>query len=257
MHFDPVTFFLGLRENRLASLTNDGFEGKDVFLVGSGPSIDHTDLAAIRDSFVIFLNSSFSLAPNFGAGNSYYWFCQDTTALLKLISHIPPQIRKLVTIHRFNKYLKVRKHMGAQDRFLQPRLSMRNRTSAQPWSLRAWIPRPAMNSGPPYLHDKSSGRLTLFRSSVMLTAISMFGGLGAKDIYCMGFDLTPAEGEINRISKMVNQPYQTGKLPLDSIIICLEGLLREMVERDQGLWNCSPLTHDRVLPKIGKYNKQA
>jgi hypothetical protein len=256
MHFDPATFLFGLLDNKLSSVANEGIAGEDVFILGSGPSIDEVDLSAVRGSFVVGLNSAFSLFRYCGSGNRYFWFCQDTKALMEFLPQIPSEVSKLVTVHRFNKYSQIRGFLGPNDRFLQPRISIFGRGQHdKPWRLRAWVPRPAMKSGPPYLHDPTAAHLTLFPSTVMLTAISLFGGFGARNIYCMGFDLTPNDKEQKKVSNLVHQSYKNKGFPSDSISFYLAGLSEEMKQNGQTLWNCSPLTFERVLLKSHRFNK--
>ena len=256
MHFDPATFLFGLLDNKLSSVANEGIAGEDVFILGSGPSIDEVDLSAVRDSFVVALNSAFSLFRYCGSGNRYFWLCQDTRALLDFLPQVPREVSKLVTIHRFNKYSQLRGFLGPGDRFLQPKISIFGQGQHhKPWRPRAWVPRPALKSGPPYLHDPTAAHLTLFPSTVMLTAISLFGGFGARNIYCMGFDLTPIDKEGNKVSALVHQSYRTTGFPRDSISSYLVGLSEEMKRNGQTLWNCSPLTFERVLRKSRKFDK--
>jgi hypothetical protein len=255
MHFDPVTYFAGLLANDLPSLAHEGIEGKEVVILGSGPSIDEVDLSKIENSIVVALNSAFQLFHRCGQGNRYYWFCQDTKALVEFLPKIPSDIVKLVTLHRFNKFFKVRQYLRPNDRFLQPKLSLGKKPHAQRhWGVPSWSPRPLMNAGPPFLYNPKDSTLTLLPSTVMLTAISLFGGLGAKRISCMGFDLTPTDHAEKRVSSSVKQSYKTPGFANDSLSFYLKGLLSEIHDRGQTLVNCSPLTHEVVLPKDTRFN---
>lgn len=260
MHFDPVSFCIGELCNRAYMLQNEGLEGKEVFIVGSGPSIDHTRLDAVQNSIVVLLNSAYQLMHRFGENNRFYWFCQDTRALLKLGPLVPSGAKKIVTIHRFNRMMKVQGFMRASDIFLQPKFSFRRGSlqGARParsrirWSL---VPRPRFKTTPPLLHDPSEKRIELLPSTVMLTAISIFGGLGAKRISCLGFDLTPINESASRVTGLVHQPYKTGALPADHIEAYLRGLKSELSDRRQDIVNCSPDSHERVLPRSDEYRK--
>lgn len=257
MHFDPVTYFAGLLVNDLRSLTHEGIEGKEVVILGSGPSIDEVDLSKIENSIVVALNSAFQIFNRCGQSNRYYWFCQDTNALIEFLPKVPGDIVKLVTLHRFNRFFKVRQYLGPNDRFLQPKFSLYKKPHArQHWGIPSWSPRPLMNVGPPFLHNPKDATLTLLPSTVMLTAISLFGGLGAKRISCMGFDLTPTEHAGKRVSRSVKQSYETPGFPNESVSFYLKGLLSEMHDRAQTLVNCSPLTHEVVLPKDNRFHKK-
>jgi hypothetical protein len=83
----------------------------------------------------------------------------------------------------------------------------------------------------------------------MLTAISIFGGLGSRKITCLGFDLTPPTDDKSRVSAFVNQPYKTGSLPAKRIETLLAMLKVELDARGQILINGSPGTFETVLPK--------
>jgi hypothetical protein len=84
----------------------------------------------------------------------------------------------------------------------------------------------------------------------MLTAISIFGGLGCRKITCLGFDLTPPTDDKSRVSAFVNQPYSTGSLPAKRIETLLAMLKVELDAKGQSLVNGSPGTFETVLPKI-------
>jgi hypothetical protein len=256
MHFDPVAYFAGLLVNDLRSLAYEGIEGKEVVILGSGPSIDEVDLSKIENSIVVALNSAFQIFNRCGQGNSYYWFCQDTKVMTELMPKIPNEIKKLVAPHRFNRFFKIKKHLGSSDRFLQPKITLKIKPDTKKhWGVPSWSPRPLLNAGPPFLHDPRDSKLTLFPSTVMLTAISLFGGLGAKKIYCMGFDLTPPSHEGKLISSHISQSYKNSGFSINSINFYLEGLLREIQIKNNEIFNCSPLTYDSVLPKDENFNK--
>lgn len=174
---------------------------------------------------------------------------------MEFLPRIPPGITKWITLHRFNKFLRIRRYLGRGDRFLQPRLSLRpKKTEKTSKSRFLWSPRPLMNSGPPFLYDPVSARLTLFPTTVMLTAISLFGGLGARRIVCMGFDLTPPNDDRKKVTHHVNQSYISPGFPNAIVNFYLEGLLDEMWRNGRELVNCSPLTHDVVLPKCSRFD---
>lgn len=254
MHFDPVTYLAGELVNALPTLKKDGINNREVVILGSGPSVDHVDLSLVSDSIVVSLNSAHQLCKYCGPGNRYYWFCQDTKVAIECLPNVADEIIKLVTVHRFNRFFKIFRHLQAKDKFLQPKISFgRNRSGTSLLGLRDYGVRPLMNRGEPYLYDARDDRLTLFPSTVMLTAISLFGGLGAKRVSCLGFDLTPLASVRKKLSEKVNQSYISNSFPNEEISVYLKGLLEEMRARNRELVNCSPLTYERVLPRCDRF----
>jgi hypothetical protein len=255
MRFDPLSYLLGEMHNATSSLRYEDVAGQEVFIVGSGPSIDRTNLALIRDANVVLLNSAYQLASRFGKNNQFYWFCQDTRALLQLGPNVPPSIKKIITVHRFNRMWKVRSFLAKKDIFLQPRLAFRRTASQSASPLYQRIsPRPYFKTGAPFLHNPNSPRIDLLPSTVMLTAISIFGGLGAQRICCLGFDLTPTSTLEARVSVSVQQPYKTGALPAERIEWFLYGLQQEMATHNQDLVNGSPGTYEKILQKDERFS---
>ena len=254
MRFDPISYLLGELNNSTSRLHGEDFSDREVFIVGSGPSIDKTNLSLISDSKVILLNSAYQLAPRFGSNNQFYWFCQDTRALLSIGPNVPSSMKKIITIHRFNRMWQVKAFLGKEDIYLQPKLCLEKpKRKSGRWSSLAL--KPKFKSNGPLLHNTGKNRIELLPSTVMLTAISIFGGLGASRITCLGFDLTPPNASEARVSGYVDQPYQTGKLPIDKIEEFLKGLRKEMEASGQELVNGSPMTHESVLRKVSQFGK--
>jgi hypothetical protein len=77
------------------------FEGKRVFIVGSGTSLDLVDLGLIRDQLIWALNAAITLFADAAAYPGAYWFLRDKRAVSEVGPRLPasswPRARVITT----------------------------------------------------------------------------------------------------------------------------------------------------------------
>lgn len=62
---------------------HDKYKGEKCFIVGTGPSINKTDLSLIKDTYVFGVNTLYRAMDRFGKGNCWFWAVVDKNVLEK------------------------------------------------------------------------------------------------------------------------------------------------------------------------------
>lgn len=260
--FKLRSFLLGEKINKSKNLPPRFFEGKSVYMLGAGPSLDEVELSEIHDSAVIFLNTAYRYSGKIHESNDMYWFCQDTERCVAMIEDIPYSIRKIITVDRYRYLTRIEKHLNKNDLYLHPSPALRRDIGSNPKYAQGGLGiKPTLRTTSSVIQDFPAKRVSLLPKTVMFTAISFAAGLGAKDIICLGFDVSPKIGDGNNYCRS-DVKYAANADPgrasqgweLEVMECYLGALLEACNNRGIGLYNCSPSTSERILPKIEDLN---
>jgi hypothetical protein len=235
------------------SLLLSHFKDKDVYILGSGSSVDDIDLTLINNSVVILLNSSYRRHTELrDKGNILIWFCVDMGRFKEISPLVPSDIPKIVSINWF--VLRTISHLNLSrgDTFLMPKIAFkRDPRCGGYYGLMPKRP----ESQEDYWLDPSETTVFLPAHTVMLLAIMLSASLSPKAITLLGFDLGGAYASNTMESTYYEQPiYQTIR---ENIEHSLELILRNCQEKNIAIWNNSPRTKETILPKSSFLLKEA
>lgn len=217
-------------------------EGKNVYLLGSGPSLDKVDLNELSDSVVVFLNYSYLNYLMVSSSNKLFWMCIHTTIIPKVQSQIPRHITKIIIPNSYWNFQGIKRASAGDSIYLHPKPSYD--------SFRIF-PKPSiikLDTDDTKIVEPSG--INLYPSNVMLNAIFLFLYCGANKITCLGFDAP--------IYNANSKPYAYAKsLPnnnlslgfnIDEVELFLSKLLKYANSMGSSIVNCSPGSNITVLP---------
>jgi hypothetical protein len=225
------------------------FENDSIYLLGSGPSLDRFDLGSIESSTVIFLNSAVDVHKKVPGSNRALWLCADVNAFQATAGRVPEHILRIVTVHRFDKALRVIRQLDRRrDHFILPRPSIRRKYPFRdgPEAGRLYFrPRYAVRNGRPVALDSLDDGL-VYPGTVMLLAIAIALLLARKSIHLVGFDMGAGPGDYSRMTDnaAVTNP---DRFSLETIELFLAEFRRQGDARGIGIYNHSPYAPERVL----------
>lgn len=250
MNFELQSYLLGKTINQTYRLKEEFCHIDSVYLIGSGPSIDITDLKKIQHSRAIFLNAAVHFEERIDPNNKKYWLCQDYLRAAELIKGIPEHITKIVTVNRFKRLNQIRKHLTKTDIFCQPRLGFKKMNWGEDFNNTSFSLRPKIKLKEPFSHDPRESHITLLPDTVMLTAISIMIGFKVRNIYLLGFDAEPKRKDGISYSSAVQQKSHAGAgFDIRKIEAYLRALLEEAKKSNLTIKNLSPMTHEKALQK--------
>lgn len=234
---------------------------KNIVIVGSGPSLDVINLNLIQNSTVIFLNGAILKHEFFNfSSNNFLWYAQDINGINRHIETASKYgVKKVLTIGNWNTPLKFRKFLNKDDIFFLTSLAFgrdydyENNKSKYTYSFRPnFLGFDGHNLAidslkKPYLHSLGS---------VIFSAISFSIFFKPKNIILIGFDATTNPGVYNYATgtKSLDQQSETCLKSSDfnDYIVnkYLLGYKKLCDILGIAIFNYSPLTNERVLPKI-------
>ena len=235
------------------SLLLSQFKNKDVYILGSGSSVDDVDLTRIENSVVILLNSSYRRHTELrDKGNILIWFCVDMGSFNKFSHLVPPDIPKIVSIHWFVFRNLPYLNLSRGDTFLMPKIAFkRDPRCGGYYGLMPKRP----ESQEDYWFDLQDKTIFLPAHTVMLSAIMLSASLSPKAITLLGFDLGGSYASNTKKGAYYEQPnYQKIR---DNIEHSLKLILKNCQEKNIAIWNNSPRTKETVLPKSSFLLKEA
>lgn len=251
--FDYRSYRIAKRLSVESNLTNllADCQGKTVFCIGAGPSLDHIDLTAIRDSTVFLLNSSVKLKESFDISNGFYWVVTDVYRFWEIVDSIPMGVKKILIPHCFCRLRGLQDVWKADDILIKPPACFRR---GRPGGSSKSLP----NIKPCYVslgrsmiqRDVRSGAgFRLLPATVMLNAMALGASLDATQVVALGFDVTGSKGEnhVNPYARGAHPGRASGGLNQKIIFEYLERLKVDCDREGVGLFNWSPLTEERIL----------
>ena len=247
LEFDPVLFFWSLRKsrnnhNQLKKLSESIF-GKNVYLLGSGPSLDKVDLSKIKDSVVVFLNYSYLNHQKLSSSNKFFWMCIHTTVIEKAYADVPNYITNIIIPNSYWNFSGVKGASKGNSIYLHPKPSLK---------LGRILPSPSnvkLNSDDNSIVQRAG--IKLYPFSVMLNAIFLCLYCGSKKITCLGFDAPPKSVSSSPYSYAKGLPNsnKNSGFDLSQLESYLCKLLRYANSVGSSVVNCSPGSYISVMPK--------
>lgn len=235
----------GMKNEQNLAVLHDRFYGRNVFCIGSGPSLDKINLKEIENSVVILLNDAYRVAPAFNANNELYWLAVHTSKVCGIERYIDPKIMRIIIPNSFSNFVCIRRAIRSCDIYLHPKLSFRPNllTPCQIKLNNKTLPDDLIN-------------FVQFPISVMLNAIYISIISGASKVICLGFDApskldkSPYSYAKNCEGVNQNNGFDKGELEGHLLnLMCFADSMRSSV------FNWSPDTCIDVLPKIQSVNE--
>jgi len=237
---------------RYRSFDQSKFASDAVYLIGSGPSLDLFDLGGIAGSTVMFLNSSVDAQARVAGSNRALWLCADLNAFLTTVDRVPEHMQRIVTVHRFDRALRVIAKLDRRrDRFILPKPSIRRKYPFRdgPDAGRLYFrPRYAVRGGRPVALGSLDDGLA-YPATVMLLAIAIALLLARKSIHLVGFDMGAGPDDYSKMT--INAPVTNeDRFPVETIEWFLAEFRRQGDAKGVEIWNHSPYAPERILLRI-------
>jgi hypothetical protein len=234
---------------RYRSVDPSHFENDLIYLIGSGPSLDEFDLLSIEGSTAILLNSAVDVHEKLPRSNQSLWLCADVNAFLTTADRVPTEMKRIITVHRFDKALQViRKLDRGRDHFILPKPSIRRKYPFRDGSHSGRLyfrPRYAVRAGKPVTLRSIDDGL-VYPATAMLLGIAIALLLARKGVHLVGFDMGAGPGGYSRktINPNSSDPH---RFPVKTIEHFLAGFREEGEAKGLDIFNHSPYAPERIL----------
>ncbi|MBL1209491.1 hypothetical protein [Geminocystis sp. GBBB08] len=227
------------------------FKGQNIFILGSGSSLDEIDLSLIENSSVILLNSTYKRHTELRErGNKLFWFCVDTNALRLWSRLIPSDIQKIVSVHSFSLRNLKGLALSKDDIFLMPKSCFQR--DIRCGNFYGLLPKRPKELEEYWIKEENK---TIFfpAHTVMLIAILFSASFHPKSITLMGFDVGGAYASNTKEVLDYDKPeFQKQR---ENIEKSLSFILNNCNKQGIYLSNNSPRTFEKILPKTELYLK--
>lgn len=253
--FSPLSFLFSIIYSIRFSLNNSGFRPRsDVYLVGSGPSLDMVDVSKIHDSTIVLMNGAISRVDFFkGRGNDIIWLAQDVARIFEFIDDVPDDVRKVLSVHEYRKVYSLGKHLKkGRDVFIHPGLKLRYMMGENVKSVtgvKSLRPKYFGAMGEGFHAGSDWRRAYIAPKSVMLFAIYLFIPLRPSRIITLGFDV-PEELDEGSYASGISVKISNNAFPNGVINFYLSGLSDEAESSGVNIFNMSPKTNEKILRKL-------
>jgi hypothetical protein len=234
---------------RYRSVDPSHFENDSIYLIGSGPSLDEFDLLSIEGSTAILLNSAVDVHEKLPRSSRALWLCADVNAFLTTADRVPMEMKRIITVHRFDKALQViRKLDRGRDRFILPKPSIRRKYPFRDGASAGRLyfrPRYAFLRGKPVALNSLDEGL-VYPGTVMLLAIAIALLLARKSIHVVGFDMGAGPEKYSRMTTnaAVTNP---DRFSAATIELFLAEFRRQGQAKGVAIYNHSPYAPERIL----------
>jgi len=225
------------------------FKDKNVYCIGTGPSLDAVDFKSIKNSTVLLLNSAYKIHDSLDNSNEIIWMAQDVDVILDLKKDVPKNMKKIVTFHTFKKAIFCIGLFNKNDGFCLPSFFLHKAYGFIPITR---VKKTMLNDK--FILKEVNLPLSVMPFTVMLTAIRIAASFQSKRIILLGFDLSYFKNkDYNPYAKLTYSNVMNKSLldlHFDEIELFLAKLYEELQEANIEIYNWSPLSKDKVLPRL-------
>jgi len=226
------------------------FTKKNVYCVGAGPSLDAIEIESINDSTVLLLNGAVKLNNLLNKSNEVIWMAQDVDVILDLKERIPPNIKKIIYFNTFKKAIFCSGLFKKNDGFCPPSTFIQIEHALIPVIL---VKKANVNEK--LILSDLNRPFPRMPWTVMLNAIRIAASFQAKKIILTGFDLSHFGNDEKggsysnkTLTKIMKRRLLDSNF--DEIELFLAKLYEELQEANIEIYNWSPLSKDKVLPRL-------
>ena len=218
-----------------------------VYCVGSGKSLDMVDVAPVQHCVVLLLNGAIAYSERFDSSNTIYWFAQDYKRITEIGPSVPNTTKKILSCQKPDEIPNVEKFLHPGDAFLLPRFRLQK--SVNHYRVKCVYP----SDTEPLIARRRLRTIKLSPNTVMLTAIRVAAGSGAQRIITLGFDLSQNATQTDYAAGAGPVAGgHAGNFDLSLVSNQLSRILAELSAKGVEIANCSPRTHETILPKINR-----
>lgn len=174
-------FLTSILHSRTNKAARDAFlkivnERSEIAIICGGPSLNSAAIQSIKNSNVFFINHTVDLIDQLDDSNKFFWFSADADRVNECSEKCKQAQTRIVAIHDYGNYRRVRSDIGSDAVFLLPRINRR-----------ALVTR--LNAAAEQVSENDQLRLPNIRNNLRISYI--LGGTSLLPIFALALSLSP------------------------------------------------------------------